>query len=145
MDVRYGVAVDAIDDYVCIGESTTIECLKKFVEGVILVFEDKYSQKPNSNDVRCLLQMAEGRGFPGIVSGSNNDINVLDCSPIFDDILNDHALEIVFILNGPHLSNQSQSYKGKNASYLHNIKKGKENMWNEHSECCKNALQLYVV
>ncbi|XP_016195274.1 uncharacterized protein LOC107636266 [Arachis ipaensis] len=63
----YGVTANAVDDYVRIGESTTIECLKNFVEGVISVFEDEYLRKPNSNDVRCLLQMAEGRGFPGML------------------------------------------------------------------------------
>ncbi|XP_016200014.2 uncharacterized protein LOC107641019 [Arachis ipaensis] len=148
--LAYGVAADVVDDYVRIGESTTIECLENFVEGVILVFEDEYLQKPNPNDVQCLLQMAEGRGFPGMlgsidcmhwqwkncpnawkgmymsgyrgvativlevvassdlwiwhaffgVSGSNNDINVLDCSPVFDDILNDRAPEVNYTING---------------------------------------------
>ena len=49
--LAYGVAADVVDDYVRIGESTTIECLKKFVEGVISVFEDEYLRRPNSNDV----------------------------------------------------------------------------------------------
>ncbi|XP_057744733.1 uncharacterized protein LOC130962549 [Arachis stenosperma] len=65
--LAYGVAADAVDNYVRIGESTTIECLKKFVEGVILVFENEYLRKPNSNDVRRMLQMAEGRDFPGML------------------------------------------------------------------------------
>ncbi|XP_015937624.1 uncharacterized protein LOC107463355 [Arachis duranensis] len=141
--LAYGVGADAVDDYVRIGESTTIEYLKKFVEGVILVFEDEYLQKSKPNDVQRLLQMAEGRDFPNMlgsidcmhwqwkncpkawkgmymsgyrgvativlevvassdlwiwhaffgVSGSNNDNNVLDRSPVFDDILNDRAPE----------------------------------------------------
>ncbi|XP_016168355.1 uncharacterized protein LOC107610887 [Arachis ipaensis] len=49
--LAYGVVVDAADDYVHIGESTTIECLEKFVEGIISVFEDEYLRKSNSNDV----------------------------------------------------------------------------------------------
>ena len=40
--LAYGVLTDAIDDYVQIGKSTTIECLEKFIEDVILVFETKY-------------------------------------------------------------------------------------------------------
>ncbi|XP_015943196.1 uncharacterized protein LOC107468428 [Arachis duranensis] len=125
----------------------TIECLEKFVEGAISVFDDEYLQKPNPNDVRRLLQMAEGRGFPDMlgsidcmhwqwkncpkawkgmymsgyrgvativlevvassdlwiwhaffrVSGSNNDINVLDHSPVFDYILNNCAPEAIFV------------------------------------------------
>ncbi|XP_072066940.1 uncharacterized protein [Arachis hypogaea] len=148
--LAYGVAADVVDDYVRIGESTTIECLEKFVEGVISVFEDEYLRKPNPNDVQRLLQMAEGRGFPGMlgsidcmhwqwkncpkawkgmymsgyrgvativlevvassdlwiwhaffgVSGSNNNINVLDRSPVFDDILNDRAPEVNYTING---------------------------------------------
>ncbi|XP_029145185.1 uncharacterized protein [Arachis hypogaea] len=111
--LAYGVAADVVDDYVRIGESTTIECLEKFVECVIFVFQDEYLRKPNANDVQRLLQMVEGRGFPGMlvlgvvafsdlwiwhaffgVSGSNNDINVLDRSPVFDDILNDRVPEM---------------------------------------------------
>ncbi|XP_057734623.1 uncharacterized protein LOC130950085 [Arachis stenosperma] len=65
--LAYGVAADVVDDYVCIGESTTIVFLEKFVEGVISVFEDEYLQKPNSNDVRHLLQIAKGRGFPSML------------------------------------------------------------------------------
>ncbi|XP_057739747.1 uncharacterized protein LOC130956775 [Arachis stenosperma] len=58
--LAYAIAVDAIDDYVCIGESTTIECLKKFVEGVISVFKDKYLQKPNLN--LCMVPAQNGGG-----------------------------------------------------------------------------------
>ncbi|XP_052116401.1 uncharacterized protein LOC107483216 [Arachis duranensis] len=140
--LAYGVAADAVDDYVRIGESTTIDCLEKFVEGVISVFQDEYLRKPNPNDVQRLLQMAEGRGFPGMLgsidcmhwqwkncpkawkgmymsgyrgvativlevvassdlwiwhaffgfSDSNNNINMLDRSLVFDDILNDHDI-----------------------------------------------------
>nr|XP_025661156.1 uncharacterized protein LOC112756751 [Arachis hypogaea] len=129
--LAYGVAADAIDDYVRI------------------VFEDEYLRKPNPNDVQRLLQMAEGRGFPGMlgsidcmhwqwkncpktwkdmymsgyrgvativldvvassdlwiwhalfgVSGSNNDIKVLDRSPVFDDILNDCVPEVNYTIN----------------------------------------------
>ncbi|XP_063939717.1 uncharacterized protein LOC135148430 [Daucus carota subsp. sativus] len=145
-----GVSADAVDDYVRIGESTAIECLKKLVTDVILVFENEYLRKPNSNDVRRLLEMGEARGFPGMmgsidcmhwqwkncpkawkgmfmsghkgvptllleavassdlwiwhaffgVAGSNNDINVLDRSPLFDEVLEGRAPEISYTLNG---------------------------------------------
>ena len=65
--LTYGVSADAVDDYMRIGESTAIECLYKFVEDVILVFETKYLRKPNSNDVRRLLQMGEDCGFPDMM------------------------------------------------------------------------------
>ncbi|CAM8982022.1 unnamed protein product [Rhodiola kirilowii] len=96
--LAYGVSADAVDDYVRIGESTAIECLKKFVIDVIVIFEGEYLRKPNSNDVQRLLEMGEARGFP--VAGSNNDINVLDRSPIFDDILEGRAPEVNYSING---------------------------------------------
>nr|XP_029144546.1 uncharacterized protein LOC114924346 [Arachis hypogaea] len=102
--LAYGVVADAVDGYVRIGKSTTIECLENFFEGVISVFEDEYLRKSNPNDVAltaCIvLEVVASsdlwiwHAFFG-VSGSNNDINVLDRSPVFDDILNDHAPEIL--------------------------------------------------
>ena len=65
--LAYGVSADAVDDYVRIGESTAIECLKKFVTGVIFIFESEYLRKPNSNDVQRLLKMGEDRGFDGMM------------------------------------------------------------------------------
>ena len=37
--LAYGVSTDTVDDYVRIGESIGLECLYKFVEDEILVFE----------------------------------------------------------------------------------------------------------
>ncbi|XP_057739982.1 uncharacterized protein LOC130957108 [Arachis stenosperma] len=106
--LAYGVGADAVDDYVRIGESTTIECLEKFVEGVISVFKDEYLRKPKPNDVQRLLQMAEGRGFPGMLDSidcmhwqwKNCPKAWKDRSPVFDDILNDRAPEVNYTING---------------------------------------------
>ena len=65
--LAYEMSADAVDDYVRICESTIIECLKKFVEDVILVFKIEYLRKPNSNDIQHLLQMAEDRDFLGMM------------------------------------------------------------------------------
>ncbi|XP_016165288.1 uncharacterized protein LOC107607908 [Arachis ipaensis] len=53
--LAYGITADAVDGYVHISGSTIIKCLKKFVEGVISVFDDEYLRKSNSNDVQRLL------------------------------------------------------------------------------------------
>ncbi|XP_074378102.1 uncharacterized protein LOC141719627 [Apium graveolens] len=148
--LAYGVSADAVDDYVCIAESTAVEGLKKFVSNVVTIFEGEYLRKPNSNDVQRLLQMGEARGFPGMmgsidcmhwqwkncpkawkgmfmsghkgvatiileavassdlwiwhaffgVAGANNDINVLDRSPVFDDVLQGHAPDVNYTING---------------------------------------------
>ena len=39
--LAYGISADAVDDYVRIGESTAIECLKKIVTNVIFIFESE--------------------------------------------------------------------------------------------------------
>ncbi|XP_074377690.1 uncharacterized protein LOC141719208 [Apium graveolens] len=130
--LSYGISADAVDNYVRIGKSTAVECLKNFISDIITIFEGEYLRKPNSNDVQRLLQMGETRGFPawkgmfmsghkGVatiileavassdlwiwhafdgVAGSNNDINVLDQSPVFDDMLQDRAPEVNFTING---------------------------------------------
>ena len=142
--LAYGISAAVVDDYVRIGEITAIEFLKKFVSGVIMIFEGEYLQTPNSNDVQRLLQMGEARGFPGMMGSidcmhcqwkncpkawkdmfmnghkgvvtimleavalsdlwiwhtcfgivrSNNDINVLDRSPDFDEVLQVRAPEV---------------------------------------------------
>ena len=46
--LAYGVAADAIDDYVRIGESTTIESLKRFVRAIVAIFSNEYlMSRPN--------------------------------------------------------------------------------------------------
>ncbi|KAI5405179.1 Developmentally-regulated G-protein 3 [Lathyrus oleraceus] len=62
--LAYGSPADLVDEYVRIGESTSIECLQRFVKGVNVVFGAEYLRKPNNTDVEHLLQMGESRGFP---------------------------------------------------------------------------------
>ncbi|RWR96381.1 putative nuclease HARBI1 [Cinnamomum micranthum f. kanehirae] len=63
----YGVAADAVDDYVRITESTSIESLKKFVQAIIDVFGNEYLRTPNNADICRLLSEGERRGFPGML------------------------------------------------------------------------------
>ena len=62
-----GVAANATDEYVCIGESTAIESLRKFVKAIVEVFEDEYLRSPNQNDTARLLAIGEERGFSGML------------------------------------------------------------------------------
>ncbi|XP_020253094.1 uncharacterized protein LOC109830287 [Asparagus officinalis] len=115
--LAYGVAADACDEYVKIGESTAIECTRKFCEGVIALFQDEYLRRPNVEDLQRLLQVGQERGFPGMIGsidcmhwqwkncpkawqGYLNDINVLDRSPVFDDIESGEAPRVNFTVNG---------------------------------------------
>ena len=65
--LAYGVATDAVDDYVRIGESTTIESLKRFVRAVVAIFSNEYLRSPNNDDIARLLAMGTNRGFPGML------------------------------------------------------------------------------
>jgi uncharacterized protein (UPF0303 family) len=45
-----GVAADSIDEYVCIGESTAIESMRRLVIAVVEIFEAEYLRAPKQND-----------------------------------------------------------------------------------------------
>jgi hypothetical protein len=147
--LAYGSPADSVDDYVRIGESTTLECLDRFVMGVCTIFGDQYMRRPNNEDIARLLQIGEARGFPGMLgsidcmhwewkncpvawkgqfsrgdhgkptimleavasqdlwiwhaffgtAGSNNDINVLNTSDVFNDVLNGQAPRVQYTVN----------------------------------------------
>ncbi|XP_062088538.1 uncharacterized protein LOC133795105 [Humulus lupulus] len=116
--LAYGAPADYIDEYVRIGETTLYD-----------IFGTEYLRRPNAGDIHRLLQMGEVRGFPGQftrgdhgrptimleavtsqdlwiwhaffgVPGSNNDLNVLNQSSIFTDILQGQAPTVEFTING---------------------------------------------
>lgn len=65
--LAYGIAADALDEYLGIAESTAIESLRRFVKAVVQVFEHEYLRSPNENDTTRLLELGEDRGFPGML------------------------------------------------------------------------------
>ncbi|XP_023738275.1 uncharacterized protein LOC111886264 [Lactuca sativa] len=94
--LAYGVAADAVDGYLHIAETTTIKCVKKFVKVIISVFGDEYLRRPTVEDLQRLLHVGHEQGFPGTL----NDINMLDRSPIFHELLEVKAPKINFQVNG---------------------------------------------
>ncbi|XP_024014249.1 uncharacterized protein LOC112088195 [Eutrema salsugineum] len=101
--LAYGSAADAVDEYLRLGESTAISCLEHFTEGIISSFGDEYLRRPTREDLQRLLNEGEDRGFPGMVGSIDctlNDINVLDRSPVFDDVLQGRAPKVRFSVNG---------------------------------------------
>ncbi|KAH9705287.1 nuclease [Citrus sinensis] len=48
---------DASDEYIKIGESTTIESLKIFCRAIVEVFAEQYLRSPNTNDAARLLHV----------------------------------------------------------------------------------------
>ena len=65
--LSYGVAADATDEYVRIGESTALESLRRFVAAVVEIFGEQYLRYPNEADIARLLAMGEEKGFPGML------------------------------------------------------------------------------
>jgi len=65
--LAYSIAADCVDEYLKIGASTALECMKNFTLGVIEVFGNEYLRKPTQTDVDCLLQVAEAWDFPGML------------------------------------------------------------------------------
>ncbi|CAL1394932.1 unnamed protein product [Linum trigynum] len=59
--LAYGVAADAVDEYLRIGESTTALCVKKFVRAFNVVFGEEYLRSPNAADVEHFLHVGEQR------------------------------------------------------------------------------------
>jgi len=65
--LAYGSPADSVDEYVRIGETTTVECLERFVLGICTIFGNEYLRRPNNEDIKRLLQMGAARGFPGML------------------------------------------------------------------------------
>ena len=65
--LAYGASADFLDDYVRMGESTIIECLKHFVKVVIEVFSEQYLRAPNAKDIARLMAINHARGWPGML------------------------------------------------------------------------------
>ncbi|KAJ6818967.1 putative nuclease HARBI1 [Iris pallida] len=149
--LAYGTAADISDEYIRIGESTTIQCLKRFCRAIIEVFGEEYLRHPTPDDIARLLRKGEERGFPGMLGsldcmhwawkncptawaghysgrhggptiileavasydlwiwhayfglpGSNNDINVLQSSNLFDELAQGKAPPANYTILGKH-------------------------------------------
>ncbi|XP_020256304.1 uncharacterized protein LOC109833153 [Asparagus officinalis] len=110
--LAYGTSADSTDEYVRIGESTAIVCLKRFCRAVVEVYGDEYLRPPMSTMLQAWAGQYSGRhGGPTIIleevasydlwiwhayfdlPGSNNDINVLQSSNLFDNLSQDERDE----------------------------------------------------
>ncbi|XP_010445207.2 PREDICTED: uncharacterized protein LOC104727835 [Camelina sativa] len=101
--MAYGCPADAVDEYLRLAPSTALSCLEHFIEGINDLFGDEYLRRPTPEDLQRLLAIGEFRGFPGMIGSiycTLNDINVLDRSPVFDDILHGQAPKVKYSVNG---------------------------------------------
>ncbi|XP_008347755.2 uncharacterized protein [Malus domestica] len=86
-----GCSTDSTDEYCRLAESYVIENLKCFYKAIEAIYGAIYLRKPNREDLKRLL-----RKFPG----SNNDINILWSSSLFDNVVNGWAPEFRYKVNG---------------------------------------------
>ncbi|CAM8993329.1 unnamed protein product [Rhodiola kirilowii] len=65
--LAYGSCADQCAKLTRMGESTTLECLKKWCAQVVKHYKDRYLRSLNAADLSRLLQRAKQRGFPGMI------------------------------------------------------------------------------
>ncbi|XP_074328288.1 uncharacterized protein LOC141666192 [Apium graveolens] len=65
--LAYGATADQCAEICRMGESTTLECMKKFCQQVEGLFGQEYLRAPTPTDLRRLLTRGEQRGFPGMI------------------------------------------------------------------------------
>ncbi|XP_071695608.1 uncharacterized protein [Rutidosis leptorrhynchoides] len=95
--MTYGTTPDLFDEYIKTGEKTAALCLENFCQCVFHLFAREYLRKPTAEDIARLNNFhAQKHGLPG----SNNDINVLNFSPLFNTIKDGSAPPSPFEVNG---------------------------------------------
>jgi len=61
--LAYDLPADAMDEYMKIGESTTIENMKRFCRAVVDIFSEEYLRSPTPNDVSSFT-LVKNEVFP---------------------------------------------------------------------------------
>nr|GEX69447.1 hypothetical protein [Tanacetum cinerariifolium] len=116
----YGMIPDQLDEYLQMSDRFSRLSLDHFCTSVMQIFGPEYLRKPMMTDVVKLYRHhEETQGFSGMlesldfvasqdlwildaffgVSGSNNDINILHQSSLFNDLKTGRAPEILFVAN----------------------------------------------
>ncbi|XP_059654463.1 uncharacterized protein LOC132301205 [Cornus florida] len=111
--LAYGCAADHYDEYIKIGESTAIKCLKVFCNYIVTVYAEEYMRPLNEADITRLLEEGEQRGFPDMLGS-------IDCMhwewkncpvewhgthrgrSVFNGIVNGQLPLVNYVVNGHH-------------------------------------------
>nr|GEV78385.1 hypothetical protein [Tanacetum cinerariifolium] len=121
--LAYGTSPDALDVYLQMEEHCARDFLDFFTMCIIDLFTAEFLRKPDVNDVRKLYDAHNIiHGLSGMLGsidcmhwewinfpkawhrqfgrGANNDLTVLNHSPLFDDLLDDIAPVVSYEVNG---------------------------------------------
>ncbi|CAL2272055.1 unnamed protein product [Prunus armeniaca] len=126
----YGSSADQVDEIARMGKSTILESLVRFCDAVETLYTRDYLRRPTPRDLQRLLQKAKSRGFHGMigqksiileavagfdtwiwhvffgVAGSQNDLNVLGQSSVFNDVLRGEGPTITYQINNTVYQNR---------------------------------------
>ncbi|KAK2434912.1 hypothetical protein QL285_020015 [Trifolium repens] len=192
--LAYGMSADAVDEYIKIGGSTTLECLRRFCKGIIRLYEPVYMRAPTEEDLQKILNVSEMREFPRSIDcmhwewknypkawegqfnrgdkgtttvileavashdlwiwhaffgcpGTLNDINVLDRSPVFDDVEQGKASSVTFFVNQRRYDMAYYLADGIYPSYPTFVKSIKlpqsepDKLFAQYQEACRNDIE----
>jgi hypothetical protein len=64
--IAYGIPADYTDEYLCIGEDTTILSVRLFAKTIIRVFGPEYLRSSNE-DTKNLMAINVARGWSGML------------------------------------------------------------------------------
>ncbi|XP_071718989.1 uncharacterized protein [Rutidosis leptorrhynchoides] len=121
--LAYTAMTNLVDEYLHMGEQTSYDCLNKFCKCIFHLYATEYLRKPTAQDVQHLTtKHAQIHGFLGMLGsincihwrwrnctarwrghytrGSNNDMNLLNLSDLFSDLLAGEAPPCTFTVNG---------------------------------------------
>ncbi|CAL9018277.1 unnamed protein product [Prunus brigantina] len=105
--LAYRASAEQVDEIARMGKSTILECLVRFCDAVENLYTREYLCTPTHKDLQRLLQKVEAR-----VAGSQNDLNVLGQSPVFNDVLRGHSPQITYRINNTEYSVRWAIIKG---------------------------------
>ncbi|XP_028117195.1 uncharacterized protein LOC114314866 [Camellia sinensis] len=102
------LAIDFMDEYLRIGESTAMKSVKKFVKAVVAIFSDEYLRSPNNDDIASLLAVGESHGFPRMLGSidcmhwtwKNCPTAWKERSSVFTELAQGRAPRVNYTING---------------------------------------------
>nr|XP_043608842.1 uncharacterized protein LOC122580639 [Erigeron canadensis] len=106
--LAYGSNPDSLDDYLNMSERSSRDTLNVFCDGVIKLYRHEYLRRPTRNDIQRIFDHHASyhvldcwiwHAYFGVV-GSNNGINVLNQSPLFNYFEDGTTPLIPFTVNG---------------------------------------------